>query len=35
VSEPELEAQLGEMAAELLDRYEELTLLYDLAATFA
>jgi hypothetical protein len=35
VSEPELEAQLGEMAAELLDRYEELTLLYDLGGTFA
>ncbi len=35
MSEPELEAQLGEMAAELLDRYEELTLLYDLGGTFA
>lgn len=35
MSAPELEAQLGEMAAELLDRYEELTLLYDLGGSLA
>ena len=29
------QAQLDEMTAELLDRYEELTLLYDLGASFA
>ena len=35
MSAPELEAQFGEMAAELLDRYEELTLLYDLGGSLA
>jgi serine phosphatase RsbU (regulator of sigma subunit) len=35
VSGLELDAQLGEMTAELLDRYEELTLLYDLGGSLA
>lgn len=35
MSEDELTTQLDEMAAELLDRYEELTLLYDLGSSFA
>lgn len=35
MSEQQIRAQLEEMTAELLDRYEELTLLYDLAGSFA
>jgi hypothetical protein len=35
MSETELEDQLAEMAAELLDRYEELNLLYDLGGSLA
>ena len=35
MSDLELDAQLGEMTAELLDRYEELTLLYDLGGSLA
>jgi serine phosphatase RsbU (regulator of sigma subunit) len=35
VSAEELRAQLDDMTAELLDRYEELTLLYDLGASLA
>jgi hypothetical protein len=35
VSDESTQAQLNEMTAELLDRYEELTLLYDLGASFA
>jgi serine phosphatase RsbU (regulator of sigma subunit) len=35
MSEPGLEAQLEEMTAELLDRYEELNLMYDLGGSLA
>jgi hypothetical protein len=35
MSETELEDQLAEMASELLDRYEELNLLYDLGGSLA
>ena len=35
MTDPTRQAQLDEMTAELLDRYEELTLLYDLGASFA